>query len=53
MFDLYYIFEDSFELVDTFATKADAEAVADKLSAELIDTYAEGYEVTAHGELPV
>ena len=52
MFDLYYTFEDRFELVDTYATEAEAEAAGAAMAEEFLDSD-EGYEVTAHGELPM
>ena len=41
-----------FELVDTYATEAEAEAAGAAMAEEFVDSD-EGYEVTAHGELPV
>ena len=52
MFDVWYIYEDRCSYEATFATEAEAEAYAAEMTAELVDTYSEGYEVTAHGEMP-
>lgn len=52
MFDLYYTYEDRFELVDTYTTEAEAIAAGEEMAREFMDSD-EGYEVTAHGELPL
>lgn len=52
MFDLYYTYEDRFELEGTYATEAEAEAAGEEMAREFLDSD-EGYEVTAHGEYPM
>lgn len=52
MFDVWYVFEDQCSYEATFATEAEAEAYAEEMGREIVDTYSEGYEVTTHGEMP-
>jgi len=52
MFDLYYTYEDRFDLVDTYTTEEEATAAGEEMAREFVDSD-EGYAVTAHGELPL